>query len=563
MLLVLAVIFSSLCISSAAAQGFMVKPMRIEVPAVAGRSVEVPLEIRNTGGGEVRDIELRLVELSQSTDGGWSLVEPASGGDTTATLSSLPWTHLAADRISIAPLQPASVMIRLDVPQDARGVYFAGVIAETPLPTDPNGVVVRIRFLIPIIVQITGRPVRQQVALKDADMTFTPGGDGVVEGTSGRLVITNQGRTFSKIKGRLTVEVLNADQWRTVTRIELGERSIIPGVTLELGRDLGRKMPAGHYRLRGELAVDGRRVPALSKEIDFVGDPTASGIAFDTALVIEPDEINIEIVPGATRTSTISVENPGDTAVQVSMMSATPAGLGGVELGSLRGIDLSAEPWTQAQPSTFVLRPRGRQNVRIISKVPREGVLFPNYYADLVLSGTYANGDSAGETHSTIHLANTKIESTPTANVDYVSLAATDTASVYAVQTRLTNVGNVHLDPNARVVLLTPQGVQVKSGPLEGDGGMLLPLGQRSYGTRLDLSDLQPGPYALRTIFALGAGREVVRQLIVEARQEEQTGSDGKPIQVTIVTFDPEQTEFSTPDDGAAAGTTEPSKPKT
>ena len=61
--------------SPASAQGFMVKPMRMEATPRAGQTIELPLQIRNTAGEDARPIELSLVELSQSPTGSWKIAD--------------------------------------------------------------------------------------------------------------------------------------------------------------------------------------------------------------------------------------------------------------------------------------------------------------------------------------------------------------------------------------------------------------------------------------------------------------------------------------------------------
>ena len=60
------------------AQGFQVKPMLMEFTAPAGRSAETVLELSNTTT-ENLNLDVRLVELGQTIDGSWQLIEPDSG----------------------------------------------------------------------------------------------------------------------------------------------------------------------------------------------------------------------------------------------------------------------------------------------------------------------------------------------------------------------------------------------------------------------------------------------------------------------------------------------------
>jgi hypothetical protein len=521
----------------ASAQGFMVKPMRMEVSAPAGRTIEVPLEIRNTMGSDVRVIDLRLAEISQNPDGTWRLIEPGSTEDTSKLFSSLAWTSLAESTANIEPLAPAEIMVRLTPPPDARGAYFVAIVAETPAPEISEGLAVRVRFVIPVIVEIEGRPARQQVVLQDVVMNYLDGADGKAPTTTAALRIANAGRTYSRVKGYLTVERKSEERWRPVTRFEIRERAIIPGVTLELGDDLKRRLPSGDYRLRGELSVDGRRVTPVETELAFVGDPKADTLAYDTALILTPGLVAMDIVPGATRTTVLRIENPGTDAVKVQMSSSTPLALGGVAMGDLLGTALSAEPWTEIVPSEFTIRPGTRQNVRVMSRVPRDGVDHGNYYGDLVLEGTYADGQSAGKTRSTVHLSFSGIASMPQAVIEQITLAESDEPAEYFVQMRLTNIGNVHLDPSARVFVLSAQNRQLRNVPLTADEGPLLPLGKRTFSAELNVDGLEPGYYALRATAKIGGEKDVAGQQIMLVEMGGGVDADGKAVSVPRVTL--------------------------
>ena len=475
-----------LCGTDARAQGFMVKPMTMTISAVPGRTSEVPLEIRNTAGGAAGTIDVRLVDLSQRPDGSWDVIEPKSGADVSHISSSLAWTSLSESSVKIAPLQPAQVTVRVTPPPAARGAYFAAILAETPLPKDNGGIRVRVRFLIPLIIEIEGRPVRQQVKLNGVHMDFHDGKDGHAVTTTATVQVANAGRTFSRIKGRMVVERSTDGRWRPVTRYDLKEHSIIPGVTLDLTRDLKRRLPSGTYRLHADLEVDGRRIAPLEKKIDFKGDPKASALAYDTALILTPDKVAMKVVPGATRTTTLRIENPGKDPVKVEMNVTTPPQLVGVALGDLHGVQMSAAPWTRIIPSHFTIRPGVRQNVRVISSVPRKGAEFPNYYADLTLEGTYADGQSAGETRSVVHLSNSSAKTVRKGVVEDIRLAEADKAGEYLVRARFANIGNVDVEPTAHLYVLTPQGRQVRNVVLTGDEGMLLPLSKRTFGGKID-----------------------------------------------------------------------------
>ena len=379
-------------------------------------------------------------------------------------------------------------------------------------------------------------------------MTYV-GGDGTpaLRSTSAHLQVTNKGQTYSRVRGQLLIERQSGERWRSVTRLNLPERGIIPGVTLQLGDNLKRRLPSGKYRLRGELNVDGRRIKPIETEFDFQGDPDMDAVAYDTALILRPEMVKMDIAPGASRATSVTIENPGDDPVKISIAAATPRSLQGVVMGELQGAALSAEPWMEIRPNEFTLRPRGRQNVRVMSKAPKEGVDHANYYADLILQGAYADGQSGGETRSTVHLVNAAVKAQPAGIVERLALAEDERPSEYVVQTRFTNIGNIHLEPQMQAELVTGRGAVVTSAQLTGEAGPLLPLGVRDYGGSLNLAEVEPGDYALRVVSRFAEGDSARNQIIlrVDAEPAAAGAADGEePKLIRKVTVLAEGTEL-------------------
>jgi hypothetical protein len=517
-------------------QGFMVKPMRMETMALAGQAVDVPLQIRNIAESGPIVVNLRLVELSETLDGGWRLIEPDSSENTADLLSARAWTGLSTDSVTVAPLAPAEVTAHVKSPASARGVYFAGVIAETPPPPkDTKGISIRVRFLVPLIVNIQGRPVRQQVVLDDVLMG-SKNEPNVAPTTTAALRIVNKGRTFSRVRGTLRIERESKGVWRPVTSVDVAERGIIPGVTLELGDELHRSLPSGTYRVKGDLYVDGRRVKPIEKEIAFTGDPAADRLAYDTTLTLSPQVVKMNVTPGATRATVVRIENPGDDPVNVTIGAAMPRGLAGVELGTIQGSDYSAAAWTEVRPSQFTIQPGRWQNVRVISNVPADGATNPDYYADLILDGTYPDGQSAGETRSTVQLVNSAGKAAAAGAIEQLQLAEGEEPAKFVVQMRFANTGNVDVTPTARAFVLDAQGRSMRSTSLAGDDGLLLPLGKRTFSGDLDLAGLDPGYYALRSDVTLDPGNQVTTQRVlrIEAGAPDAEGKATAPI-ITVL----------------------------
>ncbi len=520
-------------------QGFMVKPLMIETKPRPGETLEIPLELRNTATDGPRTIDLQVVKLMQSPTGKWRAKELSNGhkNDPSNMASAHEWITLGQEKVPIAPLQPVKIMVRIETPPEAQGAYSAALVAEPPLSNEGQPLVVRTRFLIPVIIEIQGRTVRQQVKMTDLGLNNRPDEGRRPATTLTTMHIANNGHTFSRVGGELRVEFQQSGRWRPVVRAEFRERSIIPGASFILPHGLGRRLPSGTYRLRGELYVDGRRVEPMEKVIEFEGDPDVDTLAFDRALELEPGEIELNVSPGATRTTSISVNNPSEDHLKVRADAVMPESLSGVAMGELQGDELSAAGWVQVRPAEFTLRPEGRQNLRVMSRIPREGVGHARYYAELVLNAVYEDGQSAGETTSMLTVVNSEIEAAPEVICEHLSIA-NEGGAKYIVQGRIANVGNVHIVPGAEAEVLGERGSTVVSTRLDGESSVMLPLATRRFAGTVDFENVKPGSYILRAHFSDDGRRLANKQILLEVDE----GKDGeKNVRITGDEADAEQ----------------------
>lgn len=534
------------------AQGYLVQPMRLEAFVKPGRTVQLPLEVYNFTPGQLRTINLNLVELTQTPQGNWQVVDPGAPQPLPQGSSALPWTTLLTDSVNVPIGELVTTGLEARVPADARGTYFAGLIAQPPVE-DPggSGLLIRSRLLIPVILHIEGRPQRQNIHLDGATLNFgVPPNSSDRETTMATLQITNAGQTFPRIRGQINVERLANDRWRPVTIVNIPERGIIPGATLRLGEDLRRRLPSGQYRLTSTIWVDGRRTSAVEQEIAFEGDPSIDAIAYDTTLSLSPAVVDMAVVPGAARTMVLAVENPSEYPVNVNIAAVTPRALMS-SYGDVMGSSFSAETWTDVRPSSFTLRPGGKQNIRVTSAVPRENATQPHYYADIVLSASYEDGQSAGTTLSTIHLANGTVVDTNSGIVDQLQLSEGIDPAHFIVTARFLNVGNTDVTPKISVDVLANGNETVLTSSLSGDPGILLPLGARTFSEELDFSAVAPGEYAMRAT-AQFATNSAVKELRVSVFDEPVEGVEGAfAKRVTILDG---QTDIEAPSDESPGG---------
>lgn len=523
-------------VGSASGQGFMVEPMIMHVSASPTKTAQLTLRVFNTAIDQKRTIRLRLVDLSQTAQGSWTLARPSPSQSPKTQASALKWTELSAGNVDVEPQKYAAITVSITPPARARGAYLAAIIAEAPQPDTRKGIVLRTRFLIPIIINIRGRTVRERIALDDVDMHLKSE-DGGNSTTTADMVVSNSGRTYSRVSGSIVVESKAGTSWRVVTRVPIAEHGIIPGASLDLGGDLNRSLPSGKYRLRAELQVDGRRFKPLQKVIEFAGDPTAT-VAYDATLHLRPSSVDMKVVPGATRTGILQIQNTSEHPVKIELEAMTPRTLRGMRMGDVLGNDLSAEPWTKIEPSAFTLRSKGSQNVRVVASVPKDGVDYPDYYANLTLHGTYVNGQSAGTTFSTIRLQNISKKSKVDVSIQDISVAEGED-SKFIFSLNILNSGNVDFQPTAELSLYSAKGKVVTSEKLSGDTGMLLPLGLRVFSGELDFSHVRPGTYGLIAQVTTGEGKKMQRRYAVKVKEKQSVEAAGtKPTSPSVTLSD-------------------------
>lgn len=498
----------------------MVSPLRFEADPRPGQTATLQFTVTNTSVTEAQAIVLSIGDLSQGAEGQWVAFDTQSAPQSVRTMSAADWVQLETTEIPVEPAGTAVATIKIDVPRNAQGTYFAALLAEQKHSGPAEGLVVRIRFLVPIILRIQGTVARQIIELSDASMEYGPvPGRSDERGTLATLTVTNRGQTFSRVKTQLFIDRASGDLFRPVTRITVPDRGIIPGVALNLTDDLQRRLPSGTYRLRGLLWVDGRRAGTIERMVDFIGDPTVEAVAYDTALLLSPDVVRMDAAPGATRVTTVSVENPSEYPVAVTAVAAMPSGLAGMMLGAVRGEDFSAAEWTEVRPAEFTLRPGGRQNIRVFGRVPEAGAAQPAYYADLIMLGAYPDGQSAGETRSFVLLTNRAVPAEPRGAIDQIEVAETEAESQFSLQARFLNVGNVAVTPKATAKIFRNGASLTLAATLEGEPGALLPLGMRTFSEQLDFSNVAPDRYLAVVTIDYGGERPATVQRLLDVSE--------------------------------------------
>jgi hypothetical protein len=203
-----------------------------------------------------------------------------------------------------------------------------------------------------------------------------------------------------------------------------------------------------------------------------------------------------------------------------------PPGLRGAVTGELKGEELSCTKWVKIMPDRFTLRSGARQNIRIIAEMPKAESIYANYYSRLSLRAIYPDGKNAGEVAGLVCVKNKKVESSALGQIITMTLAETDEPSHYAVAAKITNAGNIHINPTCNAAVITDEGKTVAKMPLKGLTNLMLPMEFRDFSNILDFSGLSEGIYHLWVNFEYAHNEVVSDELPLKIS----VGADGKRI---------------------------------
>jgi hypothetical protein len=480
---------------------FIVQPMRMDLPLMPRQQYQTALSLQSFDPNEIHEIDLTVVDITQYEDGQWRIIESNETTFDRSKLSSCKdWISMANDYITIAPMRSTRAMVNIRVPIRTRGFYTAGIIASVrPRPDLLTQFDVRVRFLIPVFINVEGRPMRHDINLKKMELEAIPAFKENPATTHVIMSVDNNGGTRSHLKGFAQIKGFLDGHWREITTAEFIAASIIPGAKLKLRANIGKALPTGKYKVGGWLYVDGRRDQRITDEIDFVGDPSVEKVAADAPIDLNPTNISIDSVPGATRIAAIKVYNAADETVNVRAAVRLPQSLLGVAFGDLKGDDLDCTGWLSIEPQQFTLRSHAQQSIRIISRMPNNvSEVNPCYYAVLGFVSTYADGQSGGVTTAPISVANQNINVEP-----YVYGMALSPAlkggNEYYIVARYGNFGRIHFTPlRCRAAIVDGTGApKAITSLISRKTDMMLPFEARDYSGIIDISRVPEGVYRL------------------------------------------------------------------
>jgi len=536
---------------------FMVQPMRIDVATYPNKRTATTFAIENQNQDAEVTIDLRLVDMTQDSTGMWQTIEPdaqvvadPNGArwvdvgsedqplrvDTSRLRSCLEWLRVEEEVVTLSPIQRKVMNLWISIPAGVQGHYCAALIAQTRLtPDEDTGIrtPVLLQFIVPIIINVQGRAMRDEIKLIDADLVFREAVDIRPAATLVSLGVNNDGKTFARLVGKTRIYGEVGGHWQKITELNYPETSIIPGVKINLQQDIGRQLPTGRYRISGALYINGRRAGTIDKLVNFAGDPRIQTMAVDAALNLNPSELAIDVLPRATRTGLLKVTNASEDPVTVNAELLLPdhmtSGVWADDQGnSILGQDFGCVEWVTVEPTQFTLRGYVSQNLKIVAQMPDAAKLLPNHYATIRLHASYEDGQAGGITQGLIYL-NTAREATPMPRVkgDQLTIAPLS-PSRYIVTARFSNIGNTHVMPRCRALLSEAAagiaGALLRDVPMSsevsGQSGNMLPLEIRQFTAVMDVASVPDGRYYVTAVLQYGPGAVAQRQIAISVRDE-------------------------------------------
>ncbi len=511
---------------------FVINPMRMNIPARPGRIIKTPLKLSSVDPNAIHSISFSLVELTQWENGAWRIVEPNAtdpnspdfGFDMSKLSSCLKWISLSHKTVELNPLGIKEVEVSLRVPRGIRGFYAVGILASLrPRPgLIEGGVGVVVQFLVPVLVEIQGRPIRHKIEYVGVGLeSIASSGDSPAT-TLVSVNVANNGGTFSNLKVISRLRGFSGGHWRQITQTEFPGANNMPGVELKLEGNAERPLPAGKYRIDGVIYVDGRRAKVFGEEIDFTGHPSVKNVAGDAPLMLNPSEVYIKTLPGGTRNGVLKVFNSSDETVNIQASLELPRSLMNTVFGNVRGDDLDCSEWVSIKPDKFTLRSGAQQSIRIIATMPNTVAAHPCYYAVLRLQSTYPDGQNAGSKTVYTCVSNSNVEAGYLAAIQKMTLAAAAEPSKYLVVVRGGNFGSVHFTPRCRIAVTEPDTGRNRINKMlsSNRSGLMLPFEARDFSEILDFSRVPAGLYRVTAALEYAPDVRDTEQIVIRVSGE-------------------------------------------
>lgn len=230
------------------------------------------------------------------------------------------------------------------------------------------------------------------------------------------------------------------------------------------------------------------------------------------SLNVWPPKVDINVVPGETRTGIITVENKGGNPARV-LCYITDLGMdqqGNLTFPDGGKLPFSCESWMLVNPEDFTLSQGSNQRVRYTFKVPEDAsgtYLASIFFHTKPQDMTKGSGSKLSVRVGTIFVINVTGTGYKSGELTSLSMNSTGKDNVAQVELGFKNKGNLLLRPKGTVEIKNESGWIVDKLVVNEDNQAVLPFSERLI--RIPINNIKPGNYDLNATVDYG-GAEIL-----------------------------------------------------
>ncbi len=470
----LAILFIISVTVSAQADGPSIRldPMVVQRSVIPGETFSYTLYIENDDRFNSLNLEISVADLNEDINGIYTLKPSKS-----TPYSLADWISIEQNQLSVPPGALREVTVKVSVPRGVSGGrYGAVVFSIKPNDTgDELGSLGSSLFTFQAVsvleLTITGAAPKMEAYATSFDakpssefpMLRSKVGDSAMVFT---VTVENMGNIHIVSKGTLIIYTTDG---RRVAEYPLGggRGVIIPGATVAMMTVIKKPLPAGTYKAKAIIDYKTRR--PIVTELDFEVEENL--IASDnnkqlplSRFIVQPQEIEVNLRPGALKTFILEVINRGEERVTLepSILPLIFDIYGNIlpkEERIKEGFD-----WMELNEQLISINPGQSKRIRLSARPPKDAK--GGYYADIIFTSVnegsqtetgvslliFVGDESTHEIRGSVKITNVE-EVTDALNIDLI----------------FTNEGTFHLNTSVELILnrIYPQ--------VEEEGGLIIP----------------------------------------------------------------------------------------
>ena len=488
---------------------FTVVPPLMELSVPAGSTRELSLGVFTAAAEEKKEMRFRLyaADFNLRRDGTIQFFRPG-----TLRRSAAGWIEIDPLELVMKPEESKQVKVKLSIPGDASGGYYAAVMVELVPHISPEaviGVVQRWRMVSIVELTVAGwKRARAKINISELKVQPSPEGKGLTFTTA----IENKGNLHVRGEGNLVITT-RAGRRLAELSLKAGRGTILPNSVRDFRAVLEKELPPGEYLANATFQYRNKRVRA---KISFpVGTAPTEAVEVakkkEVNFSVGPPVVEINAPPGSIRTINLRVANEDEQPLhfRLYLKDIRIESDGETTVLEKGSTSWSCSNWIELRESEFELRPMQRKSILGMLKIPED--VAGGRYARLVVEGSLV-GAKTGEKVTTIIPETTfmitvgdKLEKKAEVS-EFQLLQANGSSPQFLVVFK--NTGNRHLVVRGGITLKNWIGETVAELLFSEGEAVVLPGGVRNF-TASPAQPLEAGQYKAKAVF-LSENKELV-----------------------------------------------------